>query len=81
MEPRSRQGDERIEHPSRVDLESFMRGELPRREVAGIVRHLLPGCARCTAITAKLWRLGEEVPRRGTKARVGHLAWQVGVRL
>jgi hypothetical protein len=75
----SRQSQEETEHPSRVDLESFIRGELPRRQVAGIVRHLLRGCASCRAKTAKLWRLGEEVPRRTEKPRPGRPGRQVGV--
>jgi hypothetical protein len=50
-------------HPARYRLGRFMRGELSRAEVAGIVRHLVTGCPRCVEVTRKLWRRGE-----GTRA-------------
>ena len=47
-------------HPAAEDLVELMRGELAPKRVAPIVRHLLAGCAHCTAITRKLWSFGEE---------------------
>lgn len=38
---------ERIHHPRPADLEAFLLGELPSREAARIVAHLLTGCASC----------------------------------
>jgi hypothetical protein len=43
-------------HPARQDLESFIRGELPRDEAPAIVRHLLTNCTRCLTVTRELWR-------------------------
>ncbi|HEY3570289.1 MAG TPA: hypothetical protein VGP73_20330 [Thermoanaerobaculia bacterium] len=45
-------------HPADEDLVNFMRGDLAPRKAAPIVRHLLAGCARCSAITRKLWSFG-----------------------
>jgi hypothetical protein len=42
-------------HPNGEDLQRFARGELSRREVREIVRHLLTGCPRCRRLTAALW--------------------------
>ena len=39
-----------------------MRAELPRREVAPIVRHLLTNCTQCLKVTRWLWDLGDRVP-------------------
>src|SRR6202035_2236434 len=41
-----------VEHPHRIQLEGFGRGELQARENRAIVRHLLTGCARCRKVTA-----------------------------
>jgi Ni/Fe-hydrogenase subunit HybB-like protein len=41
--------------PSEERLERFMRGMLPRAEVAAIVRHLLTGCPFCLVVTRELW--------------------------
>jgi hypothetical protein len=49
-------------HPSRNDLERFVRGDLPREEESGIVRHLLTGCADCVQVTRRLWSLAEWPP-------------------
>jgi len=46
-------------HPSAEELRSFMRGELKRSEVRGLVRHLLTGCPECLEVTRRLWDLGE----------------------
>ncbi len=40
-----------------------MRNEASREERRWIVRHLLAGCARCGAITRRLWTLGEPGPK------------------
>ena len=40
-----------------------MRDEASGEERRRIVRHLLAGCARCGAITRRLWNLGEPGPR------------------
>ncbi|HEY4595323.1 MAG TPA: hypothetical protein VIJ02_02900 [Thermoanaerobaculia bacterium] len=40
-----------------------MRNEASREERRWIVRHLLAGCARCGAITRRLWKLGEPGPK------------------
>lgn len=52
-------------HPSAAALVRFMRGELPAGEAASVVRHLLRGCGRCSAVTRELWSLGGEVPAPG----------------
>ena len=39
-----------------------MRNEAGAEERRWVVRHLLAGCARCGAITRRLWRLGEPGP-------------------
>jgi hypothetical protein len=54
------------DHPAPEDLRSFLRGELPRREVASVVRHLLRGCRSCQAVTGEIWSFGEERLRPGT---------------
>ncbi|HET9211622.1 MAG TPA: hypothetical protein VFR03_14535 [Thermoanaerobaculia bacterium] len=49
-------------HPDSQLLERFMRNEAAGEERRWIVRHLLAGCARCGAITRRLWELGEPGP-------------------
>lgn len=49
-------------HPDPQLLERFMRNEAAGEERRWIVRHLLAGCARCGAITRRLWELGEPGP-------------------
>jgi anti-sigma factor RsiW len=44
-------------------LERFLRGELPREEARGLVRHLLTRCPACLPTTRRLW--GSETGRRG----------------
>ncbi|MFL6260691.1 MAG: hypothetical protein ACJ76Y_13340 [Thermoanaerobaculia bacterium] len=65
------------DHPDPRLLERFMRNEAAGEERRWIVRHLLAGCARCGAITRRLWALGEpgpEVSREGGKAVEGTAA-------
>jgi hypothetical protein len=50
------------DHPDPQLLERFMRNEADARERRAIVRHLLAGCPRCTAVTGRLWRFGEPEP-------------------
>jgi len=38
---------ERIHHPRAAELEAFLLGQLPPREAARVVAHLLTGCASC----------------------------------
>ena len=45
-------------HPTRAELEGFMRGELRRPQARGVVRHLLTGCPECLAVTRHCWALG-----------------------
>lgn len=52
-------------HPAKEDLVGFVRGDLAPGKAAPIVRHLLAGCVRCSAITRKLWRFGGEAPNVG----------------
>ncbi len=49
-------------HPTQQELASFMRGELPRNEALGVVRHLLTGCPECVKGTRLLWQLGQRPP-------------------
>jgi hypothetical protein len=51
------------EHPDPRLLERFMRNETAGEERRWIVRHLLAGCARCGAVTRRLWNLAEARPR------------------
>jgi hypothetical protein len=46
-------------HPTRGDLEAFMRGTASRPEARSIVRHLLTGCPSCRRVTSQIWRLGD----------------------
>lgn len=69
MRPQARQEGTGRDHPSEAVLVRFMRGELPPREAAPIVRHLLKGCTRCSAVTRGLWRLGGEASRPGAGSR------------
>jgi hypothetical protein len=55
--PTTMTGD-RQHHPHTDQLERFMRTELSIQEAAQIVRHLMKGCARCQAVTRRLWALG-----------------------
>jgi hypothetical protein len=56
-------------HPDPRLLERFMRNEAAGEERRWIVRHLLAGCARCGAITRRLWELGEPGPGVGAAER------------
>jgi hypothetical protein len=59
-------------HPTKEDLERFMRGERCEEEPRTIVRHLLTGCRQCRRVTRRLWRLGAQErskPRRREAAR------------
>jgi hypothetical protein len=51
-------------HPAEEDLVRFMRGELAPGEAGPIVRHLLAGCSRCSAVTRGLWSFGEPASNR-----------------
>jgi hypothetical protein len=42
-------------HPTKEDLERFMRGELFEQQPRTIVRHLLTGCRQCRRVTRRLW--------------------------
>lgn len=62
-------------HPTPDLLESFMRNEVGvdhRR----IVRHLLTGCARCTAVTRRFWSFGEPRGLPGEGSLESHPALQ-----
>jgi hypothetical protein len=50
----------RPNHPARAEITRFMLGELA--DGGRVVRHLLTGCPQCTAMTRRLWNLGEEAP-------------------
>jgi tetratricopeptide (TPR) repeat protein len=50
------------EHPEPRLLEGFMRNEITGDERRWIVRHLLAGCARCGAVTRRIWALADERP-------------------
>src|SRR5436305_1599704 len=50
-------------HPDPQLLERFMRNEASREERRWIVRHLLAGCAQCSAITRQLWKLAGPGPK------------------
>jgi len=65
MRPQVRKEEVGRSHPSEAVLVRFMRGELPSREAALVVRHLLAGCGRCSAVTREVWRLGDEIPKPG----------------
>ena len=52
-------------HPAEEDLVGFMRGELAPGKARPIVRHLLAGCVRCSAITRQMWSFGNEAPKAG----------------
>jgi hypothetical protein len=47
-------------HPDPHLLGRFMRNEAGAPERRRVVRHLLAGCARCSALTRRLWSFGEE---------------------
>ena len=61
------------DHPDPQLLERFMRNEADARERRVIVRHLLAGCPRCTAVTGRLWSFGEARPDRMAVRRAGRL--------
>jgi hypothetical protein len=72
------------DHPDPLLLERFMRNETGSEESRRIVRHLLAGCERCTAVTRRLWSLGDvegpgEDPAMASGsrrlARLVHSAW------
>ncbi|HSS48738.1 MAG TPA: hypothetical protein VLX28_07320 [Thermoanaerobaculia bacterium] len=65
MTPQVRQEGAGRNHPAEEDLVRFMSGELAPGKAAPIVRHLLAGCARCSAVTRELWSFGDEAPHRG----------------
>lgn len=46
-----------------------MRNETEASERLRIVRHLLSGCPRCTAVTSRFWSLGEPRPPAGVSRR------------
>lgn len=48
------------DHPSREELEKFMRAELSPSEMAALLRHLMTGCRTCREFTGPLWSLGED---------------------
>lgn len=66
MRPQARQKEAGRSHPSEAVLVRFMRGELPPGKAAPVVRHLLAGCTRCSAVTRALWSLGDQVPNPGS---------------
>lgn len=51
-------------HPPAEQLERFMRGELSLSDRLPIVRHMLAGCAECQKVTAPLWELMRQKPKR-----------------
>jgi tetratricopeptide (TPR) repeat protein len=60
-------------HPDPLLLERFMRNETDARERRAIIRHLLAGCPRCTAVTGRLWSFGEARPDLSAYGQVGDL--------
>lgn len=48
----------RHHHPDPSQLESFVRGGLPRPEARRVVRHLLRGCDECRRVVRQVWALG-----------------------
>ena len=66
-------------HPAEEDLVRFMRGQLAPRQAGPIVRHLLAGCTRCSAVTRELWSLGNEAPKGGVLMSPCRPAGPVGV--
>lgn len=78
MTPPSQEGAGR-NHPAEEDLVRFMRGELAPRTAGPIVRHLLAGCTRCSAVTRELWSLGDEAPGLGGLVNPRRPAPPVGV--
>lgn len=47
-------------HPDEEELARFFRGELPPSAARLVVRHLLTHCPRCSQVTRRLWKLGDE---------------------
>lgn len=58
-------------HPGEQELERFMRGELPRRELHAVVRHLLTGCPQCVQVTRRLWEFGDRATPAGKRGQRG----------
>lgn len=51
-------------HPSRNQLERFLRGELSEELGAAIVRHLLARCPQCLEVTGGIWaRASAKMPK------------------
>jgi hypothetical protein len=57
-------------HPSRAVRERVVRGDLPPAETSRVLQHLLPGCERCSAVTASLWTIG--TPTEGFPVEYEH---------
>jgi len=60
------------EHPDRDRLERFLADRLESDERRAVVRHLLTGCAECTALTREIWAssgLGPPLERSSGAAR------------
>lgn len=47
-------GERGVRHPSAAELERFLLGEMPPRQAAPVISHLLTGCARCREAMAPL---------------------------
>src|SRR5688572_26288623 len=46
-------GERRVnDHPTLVELEGFLRGDLPARDSRSVVVHLLDGCNRCREVVS-----------------------------
>jgi hypothetical protein len=54
---------EAVPHPPWKELESLMRGDLPRLRAVAIVRHLLTGCSTCVEVTRRFWSYGDRRSR------------------
>jgi hypothetical protein len=52
-------------HPSREELQRFVLGDLSPAGTSRVLKHLVPGCDRCRAVTAELWSIGAP-PEEGT---------------
>ena len=50
-----------MRHPRPVLLLRFLRGEAAPAESRAVVRHLLTGCPKCTAVTRPIWLLADGV--------------------
>ncbi len=47
-------------HPTRNQIERFLRGESPAPERRAVVRHLVAGCDACAAVLRPLWGFADE---------------------